>query len=84
MSEKELANHLVKRIKDIGRIDEKLKVILDMECFDNLSKHNEYFDSEHVIEFEKLDTLRRNLICIQELLYEIWEIVQFEEHNQLD
>lgn len=84
MNEKQLVNHLVMRIKDIGRIDEKLKLILAMECFDNLSKHNEYFHSEHDIEFEKLDYLRRNLMGIQELLYEIWEIVRIEENNHVD
>lgn len=62
---------IVQAIIRLGRAIEKMKSILELDLFDNLSKHNPYWDSEHEPEGEKLDQARRNISFIHEKLYEM-------------
>lgn len=76
---KALPTALISRIEDIGRAQEKLKNILDEELFDNLSKHDPFWDSKHELESEKLDDLRRKLSCLSDNLWDLWAILRKEE-----
>ena len=84
------------RIEDLGRLQERLNQILEMDVFDDrfLSKHNEEEwypssqekwkeDREELIEFleNKLDDCRRKFLCIQERLYECYSIAKGEEEE---
>lgn len=83
------------RVEDLGRLQEKLNKILEMDIFDDhrfLSKHNEkewcpsYQEKwkenrEGLIEFleDKLDDCRRKFFCIQDRLYECYEIAKGDD-----
>jgi hypothetical protein len=56
---------------NIGKCLKSLEDALDHQIWYDLSKHNEYWDSEHEIEANKLDDIRRNLACMKEVLYEL-------------
>jgi hypothetical protein len=66
---------MITRIEDIGRIKEKMRLVLDNQLFDDLSKHNPYFHSENVLEGDKLDDIRMRLGCLLDQLIEIYEIL---------
>lgn len=66
---------IIQRLEDIGRAKEKLIELMGYEIFDNLSKHNPYFDSEHSIESDKLYDLRMKLAHIQDCLCNIYDIL---------
>ena len=70
---------IISRLEDIGRAREHLKSILDDDAFENLSKHNPYFDSEHEVEADKLDDLRRKLSCISDKLWDLSAILTKQE-----
>ncbi len=76
-----LEDKMISQIKDMGRIQEKLNVLRSDEIFDNLSKHNQYFDSQYELEADKLDDLRRKLACIRESLDEILNILEKDEES---
>ena len=71
----QLEDKMISRIKDMGRVQERLKAILDDEIFDTLSKHNPYWDSKHEPECDKLDDLRRKFSCFQDNLWDIMGIL---------
>jgi len=78
--EKSLGWYALQRIEDIGRIDKLLLHITENDIFDNLSKYNSYFDSQHEIENEKLGELRLKLAQIYEQIWEVHSIIsRFEE-----
>lgn len=56
----------------VGICIEKLRNIVTDDVFDNLSKHNPYFDSEYQVEANKLAELRRALVMVKE---EVWYII---------
>ena len=66
------------RLEDIGRAQIKLKSILDDDIFDNLSKHDLYWKSEHDLEDEKLDDIRRKISCLNDNLWDLWAILKKE------
>ncbi len=76
-----IIDRLVYRIIDLGRVEEKIKNILDDEIFDTLSKHNPYWDSKHDLEADKLDDLRRKFSCLQDNLWDIMAILQKEREE---
>jgi len=57
---------IVSRIEDIGRMRAGLDCIINNELFENLSKHSDYWHSEHTEEDEKLDEIRRKLSCLSD------------------
>lgn len=62
-------------IRDSGRALQIISELSDMEIFDNLSKHNPYFDSVHEVESDKLYDLRCKLSYIHEKLLEAWSFL---------
>lgn len=77
----QLEDKMISRIKDLGRAQEKLKMILDDEIFDRLSKHNPYWDSKYEPEGDKLDDLRRKFSCLSDNLWDIMGILRTEEES---
>lgn len=75
----DLAKKMVSRIEDIGRAQGTLKMILDHEVFDRLSKHNPYWDSIDPDAAEKLDEIRRMLSCVSDNLWDLWAILRKDD-----
>jgi hypothetical protein len=75
---KDLSLRILARLEDTGRAQERLRQVLDNEVFENLSKHNPYWDSEHEKEAEKLNDIRLNIASVSEELYEIWGMLKTE------
>ena len=56
----------------LGMCIQRLRDCVSTDIFDNLSKHNPWFDSEHELEADKLDELRMTLsLCKEEILHVI-------------
>jgi hypothetical protein len=66
---------ILKRLEDVGRVRERLDELLKLEIFDDLSKHNPYFDSEHDLESDKLYDIRCKFRVIQDSLEGISNIL---------
>lgn len=77
----QLEDKMISRIKDMGRVQEKLHSILKDEIFETLSKYNTYWHSKHELEAEKLDDLRRKFSCFQDNLWQIMGILRTEEES---
>jgi len=75
----QLEDKIICQIKDLGRIQERLKMILDDEIFDKTSKHNPYWYSKYEEEEDKLDELRIKLSCLNDNLWDIMAILRKEE-----
>ena len=73
--ERSLGWYAAQMIQDRGRIDKTLLTLTEDEIFDDLSKHNPYFHSEHEVEAEKLEELRWKLSHIHEKLWEVISII---------
>jgi len=70
---------VIARLEDFGRAQSKLKMILDDEIFDNLSKHDPYWDHADEIASDKLYDIRMKLICLSDNLWDLWAILRREE-----
>ena len=73
-----LFTEIIDRIEDIGRARQKLKSILDTEVFDNLSKHNPYWESKDEEMSERLYEIRMSLSCLNDNLWDLWAILNKE------
>ena len=73
-----LFKEMIDRVEDIGRARQKLKSILDTEMFDNLSKHNPYWESKDEEMSEKLYDIRMSLACLNDNLWDLWAILNNE------
>ncbi len=69
-----VADFLLNRVQDMGRIEEKLGNILEDPIFDKLSKHNTYWNSS----CEKLEELRVKFACLNDNLWAIMGIIRRE------
>lgn len=76
-----LMREVIQRIECIGRAQEKLDNLFGDEIFDNLSKHNPYWDSEHEIESEKLYDIRCKLGYIHDKLSDIVSLFYWENEG---
>lgn len=63
--------YTVKALISIGRAEKLVDKLLDNPLFDDLSKHNRYWDSEHEKEADLLHDIRCQLMSINEGLSEI-------------
>lgn len=70
---------VISRLEDFGRAQQKLKSILDDEIFENLSKHDPYWDSTHESEADRLHDIRCKLNCLSDNLWDLWAILRKEE-----
>jgi hypothetical protein len=67
------------RIINVGRALEKLEVVLDQDIFDELSKHNPKWDSEHEPEAETLHQVRGRLSYMHDQLWDIFALLKQDE-----
>lgn len=67
------------RIMNMGRAQEKISELLKHEVFDTLSKHNEYWDSQHEVEADKLDESRLRFSYIEGELHDIRALMNSAE-----
>lgn len=74
-----LCSNIISRIEDIGRAQERLKIILNDEIFEQLSKHNPYWRSENEAESNKLSDIRFKISLLQDNLWDLWAIIRKEE-----
>ena len=70
---------MISRIEDLGRAQHKLKMILDIDILNNLSKHDPYWNSDHEFECNKLHQIRIKLSCLSDELWDLWTILRKEE-----
>lgn len=75
IEESNFYRNLIKRLEDIGRCRHILDQLHRHDAFDDLSKHNYFFHSEHQIESDKLNELRMYLGNIKDQINEISEIL---------
>ena len=72
----ELARQMIDKISDIGRIEILLKEVLDNELFDDLSKHNPYWqDTEQAKAEDRLYQIRWKLSAIKDGLWSVMEVI---------
>ena len=70
---------LINRIEAIGEARSLLRQLLrNQDLFGDLSKHNEYFDSNHIEESEKLHDLRMRIGNIEDKITEILDVIEPE------
>ena len=62
---------LINRLESVGVAREKLRVVLEDDVFNDLSKHNPRWESEHEPEGELLHDLRFKLAWLEEQLWAI-------------
>ncbi len=75
------SNHLIAKIQDMGRIEEKLLTLLDDEIFEKTNKHSPYWHSKDEDSADKLDDLRRKFSCMHDNL---WDIISILRRNQAE
>ena len=71
MGSEDFLNKVLLSIQLLGQIKEKLNNILDDRLFNDLSKHNPYWNSEHEVEYEKLYDTRCALSTFENQLWGI-------------
>lgn len=78
-----IADAFITRIMNIGRVQEKIIQLLEHDVFANhfLSKHNEYWDSQHEKEADKLDESRMRFSMIESELHDILYLLQSAEEE---
>jgi hypothetical protein len=74
-------DQLINKLLSIGRCLEIIDRLLENTLFDDLSKHNEYWHSEHELEGDKLDETRMSLAAVQEDLLRVWETLKEREED---
>jgi len=62
---------IINRLIAIGTAKEKILQLLDADYFDELSKHNDYWDSSHGEEGDKLDECRMRFKHVYEVLWDV-------------
>ncbi len=75
----QLEAKIISKIKDLGRIQERIQAILNDEIFIDLSKHNSYWHSEFDLESRKLHSLRIKFSCLSDNLWDIMGILRDQE-----
>lgn len=68
------------RVEDLGRIREKLSVILESEIFDSARMHDEAF-LERFKDEDQLDSLRMQLKCLSDNLWDCFAIARGDEEE---
>jgi hypothetical protein len=70
---------IINKLMDVGKAQNKLEDLLENDIFENLSKHNPYWETDP--DCEKLDDCRRRLAVIKETL---WEVVSLIDKIPID
>ena len=74
---KDVVNKLLK----VGRAYQLIMLLLDDDIFDNLSKHDPFWDSEHDAEADKLHDLRFKFQHMSDQLYDIVALIDTEDEE---
>ncbi len=76
-----MAKSLTERLISLGKAQMKLKEIVDDDFLDQnkFSKHNEWWDSEHETESDKLDDCRRKFSHLHDMLWDLWSYIHGDE-----
>jgi hypothetical protein len=69
----------IKYILRVGKAIHALNELYEQNFFDDLSKHNTQWESENEKEAEALLTLKNRLLCIEDRLEEILELLTPED-----
>jgi len=73
-----LSKAMIDVVIRVGRAQGVLKRVMDNDLFDNLSKHNLEWQSEHLREGEMLQSIRVRLSCLLDDVYEVRNILMAE------
>jgi hypothetical protein len=68
------------RVEDLGRIREKLAVILESEIFESARLHDEAF-LERFKDDDQLDSLRMQLRCMTDNLWDCYAIARGDDEE---
>lgn len=77
---KDLPDRMIEVVVRLGRAQQFLKNIVEDKLFDNLSKHDPKWRSEHDEEDEVLDATRRSLSCLSDNLWSLMSILRLEDN----
>jgi hypothetical protein len=80
----EMSKHIINRLENIGFVRALLDGILGNSIFDNLSKHNSYWDSADSIAGEKLYDVRIGLRDVEDGLLKISEVLKQDAYDDED
>jgi hypothetical protein len=72
----DLSKNLISRLEDIGAARMLVAGILGHSIFDNLSKHNPYWESTDSVACEKLYDTRVELACIEDELLKVASVLK--------
>ena len=75
-----MKSQIISKLKDLGRIEERLKTILDMDIFDRLNKHDSYWSNDNDAA-DRLYDLRPVLMGIEQELWDIVELIN-RDYNE--
>jgi hypothetical protein len=74
---KDLFQSMADSNKKLGRIDQRLKDILDNDLFTSISRHDPIWHPENYdLSLDRLDILRGKISCLHDNLWEIVRILQ--------
>ena len=77
-----LQNQLIARLVNIGRAEQKLIDYLEDPMFDNLSKHDTYWHSEHEVECNKLEDSRCKLKGVHGFLWDVVALLNKQTEDE--
>lgn len=80
----EIGKHIINRLENIGFARALLDGILGNSLFDNLSKHNPYWDSADLIAGEKLYDVRVGLRNVEDGLLQISQVLKQDANDDED
>lgn len=83
------------RLEDLGRLRERLEVLMDLDIFDNTSKHDPYWGEVNPKDLEskygtltveavlgdRLDSCRMQFSMIHDLISECWNVARGEDEE---
>lgn len=72
----DLPSRMIDIVIRMGRAQNHLETLLDEEIFEDLSKHNTYWESKHEREDGILDDTRRSLSCLHDNLWDLMSILK--------
>lgn len=75
-----LSRQVVDRLITVGRVYEMIKAIFDYSVFDNLSKHDPFWNGECVDFHHRMDQMRMQLGAIHQDIGKILEVIE-DQHE---
>ena len=75
-----MKSQILSKLKDLGRIEERLKTILDMDIFDRLNKYDSFWSNDNEAG-DRLYDMRSVLMGIEQELWDIVELIN-RDYNE--